>query len=231
MSKKYKLKKFNIHEILQDKFYSKESSSLEKLLRAPFSRNCKLKTYNEYKDINFSLSLKNLKSKKTKKDPMSDAIPNISELNESIISLFHKTNYLKNKAKEKFEENKELNDFFYTRFKKFRELEKEKEKKGLTKKNNSAHINPQSFKVFDDLVNKYKERDGILYTKEIFDNKDLYKVTPIVANDEDTIRYFYLYNYDKYAQKTNLNYRDLYKGKPMKKIDKKDTFNHKEKNL
>ena len=147
MSKKYKLKKFNIHKILQEKFYSKESSSLEKLLRAPYSRNCKLKSYNEYKDINFSLSLKNLKPKK---DPMSDAIPNISELNESIISLFHKTNYLKNKAKEKLEENKELNDFFYTKFKKFRELEKEKEKKNVKKKNNSAHINHQSFKVFDD---------------------------------------------------------------------------------
>lgn len=226
MSKKCGFRKFNIHKILQDKFYSKESSSLEKLLHIPSSRNCKLKTYNQYKDINFSLSLKNLKHKKMKKDPMLNynAIPNILELNESIISLFHKTNYLKNKAKEKSEENKELNDFFYTRFKKFRELEKEKEKKNLTKKNNSAHINPQSFRVFDDLVNKYKERDGILYTKDIFDNKDLYKVTPIVAKDEDTIRYFYLYNYDKYAQKTNLNYRDLYKGKPMKKIDKKETI-------
>jgi len=226
MSKKYKFKKSNIHKILHDHFYSKESGSLEKLLHVPSSRNFKLKTYNEYKDFNFSLSLKNIKNKKTQKDSTLnfDNNPNILELNESIIGLFHKTTYLKNKAKEKFEENKELNDFFYKRFKKFRELEKEKEKKNLTKKNNSAHINPQSFRVFDDLVNKYKERDGILYTKDMFDNKDLYKETPIVANDADKMRYFYLYNYDEYAQKTNLNYRDLFKGKSIKKIDRKETI-------
>lgn len=230
MLKNEKFKKSNIHKILHKKMYAKESYILEKLLRPTSSRNVKLKTYNEDKDIYFSLSQNNLETKKTAKNSLSKISPHPSmlELNESIINLFHKTNYLKIHSKELLEQNKEMNKVFFNRFQKFLKLEKEKEKNFLIKRNNSTNINPQSFSVFNDLVNKYKERDGILYTKEMFNDKDLYRETPILSKNEDKIQYFYMYNYDKYSQKTNINYKNLFKGKPIKKQKKFKTikFNH-----
>ena len=68
MLKNEKSKKPNIHKILHKKMYAKESYILEKLLRPTSSRNVKLKTYNEDKDIYFSLSQNNLETKKTAKN-------------------------------------------------------------------------------------------------------------------------------------------------------------------
>lgn len=224
MSKDAKTPKSNIRKIIHQKLYTKDSYNIEHLLRPPASRNAKLKIYNEKRDVNFSSPPKNIENKNVVDDSLTKIRRNqdISEINESIINLFHKTNYIKNKATKKLEENKEMNQVFFNRFQKFRKLEKEKAKTFYIKRNNSTNINPQSFSVFNDLVNKYKKRDGVLYTKEMFNNKDLYRETPIVTRDGDKILYFYIYNYDKFSRKTNINYDDLFKGKPIKKQIKKE---------
>ena len=223
MSHFKKIKRHNIQDILKRKLYVKDSFSLEKLLRASSSRNFRLRLYKENKEQNF-LSNNNYDIKKVAKN--SDTIINskqsVLDLNESIINLFSKADYFKSQSKEKYEECKKLNQIFYKGFLIFNKIQKEKEKKLIKKRNNSANIKPQNFNFLDDIIKKYKERDGIIYSKELFNNKDIYAETPIVATDKDRIRYYYLYNYNKYAKKTNLNVKNILKGKKILKSKNKE---------
>ena len=223
MSHFKKIKRHNIQDILKRKLYVKDSFSLEKLLRASSSRNFRLRLYKENKEQNF-LSNNNYDIKKPAKN--SETIINskqsVLDLNESIINLFNKADYFKSQSKEKYEECKKLNQIFYKGFQKFNKIQKEKEKKFIKKRNNSAIVKPQNFNFLDDIIKKYKERDGIIYSKELFNNKDIYAETPIVATDKDRIRYYYLYNYNKYAKKTNLNVKNILKGKKILKSKNKE---------
>jgi hypothetical protein len=136
---------------------------------------------------------------------------NLKEANDSIIKLFHKANYLQNKNKRNFEQKKEINEIFSKKFNNMKKYEKEIEKMDISKNNSAIKFN-QSFSIFNHIVKKYKERDGILYTKDLL-KKDVLLETPIVSNKENKMKKYYIYNYDKYVKKTNLNNSEIIKTK------------------
>lgn len=129
---------------------------------------------------------------------------NFKQLNESLIKLLNKAYYLQNKTKKNYEQKKELNDIFLKGFYNMKKLEKIKLKIDIRRNNSAIMYNP-NFYIFNEIVNKYKKRDGIVYTKDLYD-KDIFQETPIVANNEEKIKNFFVYYYDKYAKKTNVIY-------------------------
>ena len=129
---------------------------------------------------------------------------NFKQLNESLIKLLNKAYYLQNKTKKNYEQKKELNDIFLKGFYNMKKLEKIKLKIDIRRNNSAIMYNP-NFYIFNEIVNKYKKRDGIVYTKDLYD-KDIFQEIPIVANNEEKIKNFFVYYYDKYAKKTNVIY-------------------------
>ena len=59
------------------------------------------------------------------------------------------------------------------------------------KRNKSSITNNLKYNIFNGLVNKYKKRDGILYTKDLFE-KDIFRETPITMSSRDKIKNFYI---------------------------------------
>ena len=221
MSKKNKKINFNINinNIFKKKLFSKESFIIEKLLKPSTSRNIKFRIFRENNNSGFIPKKENHKNKIIQDENSKIFLPSekLIHLNESIIKSFQEMCYLQNKAKEQYESDKKLDDFFFKRYKNYLKQEKVKAKKINTKRNKSASINFQKNGIFDELLDKYKKRDGILYTKEIYNDKDLFQETPILSKNEEKMKFFYIYNYDKYANKTNLNYKDILKSKKIEK--------------
>ena len=230
MSKKNDdVKHKNIRKILKNQMYIKESYSLEKLLRLRTPKSSYLKMYiknenykyipNPKKEKNKNKLNESLNKIKQKKD--------IIKLNQSVIKLFNKTNYLHKKAKELYEENKDFNDIFYKKFKTMRKLEKEKIDRALLKRNYSANINIENIGIFDNnLINKYKQKLGKEFINEFRMDKDIYQVTPIVSKNSDDMKFFYIYNYDKYVEKTNRNYPVILSGKLKNIISNDDKIKY-----
>lgn len=222
MLKSIKLKKINIHKLLKEDLYIKKESPLKKLLGVNKSRNIRMKIYRK---LNFIASKKAVIDKEYsyKKGKNSSNIEykkeNFKELNESLINLFHKANYSYNNAKKNFEQKKEVSDIFSKSLKDIKKFEKDKMRMYI-KRNNSAIKFNQSFSIFNEVVNKYKERGGFLYTKDLF-KRDVLQETPIVSNNENNMKKFYIYNYDKYVKKTNLNNSEILKTKTKNKLNKK----------
>ena len=216
MSKKNKKINFNIDK---KKLFSKESFIIEKLLKPSTSRNIKFRIFRENNNSGFIPKKENQKNKNIQYEDPKIFLPSekLIHLNESIIKSLQEMCYLQNKAKEQYESDKKLDDFFFKRYKNYLKQEKVKAKKINTKRNKSASINFQKNEIFDELLDKYKKRDGILYTKEIYNDKDLFQETPILSKNEEKMKFFYIYNYDKYANKTNLNYKDILKNKEIEK--------------
>ena len=220
------IKKISINKLLEEDLYLRKSISLKKLLESNPSRNIIMRIYRKQKDSFYKQALINKENSNKKNNRYNNNFSksqNIIDLNESIIQLFHKTYYLQNKAKKNFEQKKETNDIFEKRLNNMKKFEKEREKFEKKASNSAIKFN-QSFDIFKDVIKKYKERDGILYKKDLF-KKDVFKETPIVANDQDNINKFYVYNYNKYAKKTHLH-DDIDEPKPKKKSKK-----NKKKNL
>ena len=77
------------------------------------------------------------------------------------------------------------------------------ESSNYMKRNNSAIIKPINFDVFKNITDIYKNKFGIIYNKEMF-YKDIYKATPIVIKRVNNFKNFYIYNFNKYSDKTKL---------------------------
>ena len=224
-----KIQKQSINKLLEEDLYIRKSLSLKRLLEANASRNMIMRIYRKQKDDFYkkaSISKDNSNKKNNRYNNNLSNSQNLKELNESIIQLFHKTYYLQNKAKKNFEQKKETNDLFSKRLNNMKKFEKEKEKMVIKPNNSDIKFN-QSFDIFKDLLKKYKERDGILYKKDLF-KKDVFQETPVVSNDQDNIKKFYIYNYNKYVKKSNLNNDNNKSKQKIKKKSKKKTKNQNE---
>ena len=223
---KKKPKTPNFQKILKAKLYSNISNNLKKVLPSKSTKDIKLKLYRESIITNTIPKVTTYKKEK-EKNLSSSTKPKILELNESMLNLFNEAGNITTKIKEHLESNKEINTLFFKRFKNYQKYEKLNAKKLMKKTNNSASINPNNFSVFDELVQKYKKRDGVLFTKEIFENKDILKETPILCSHEDRIRNFYVFNYDEYKKKSNLSLANVYKGiESTYKKKKKNNINY-----
>ena len=226
-----KIQKQSINKLLEEDLYIRKSLSLKRLLEANASRNMIMRIYRKqkddfYKKAAISKDNSNKKNNRYNNNTNLSNSQNLKELNESIIQLFHKTYYLQNKAKKNFEQKKETNDLFSKRLNNMKKFEKEKEKMVIKPNNSDIKFN-QSFDIFKDLLKKYKERDGILYKKDLF-KKDVFQETPVVSNDQDNIKKFYIYNYNKYVKKSNLNNDNNKSKQKIKKKSKKKTKNQNE---
>ena len=224
-----KIQKQSINKLLEEDLYIRKSLSLKRLLEANASRNMIMRIYRKQKDDFYkkaSISKDNSNKKNNRYNNNLSNSQNLKELNESIIQLFHKTYYLQNRAKKNFEQKKETNDLFSKRLNNMKKFEKEKEKMVIKPNNSDIKFN-QSFDIFKDLLKKYKERDGILYKKDLF-KKDVFQETPVVSNDQDSIKKFYIYNYNKYVKKSNLNNDNNKSKQKIKKKSKKKTKNQNE---
>ena len=226
-----KIQKQSINKLLEEDLYIRKSLSLKRLLEANASRNMIMRIYRKqkddfYKKASISKDNSNKKNNRYNNNTNLSNSQNLKELNESIIQLFHKTYYLQNKAKKNFEQKKETNDLFSKRLNNMKKFEKEKEKMVIKPNNSDIKFN-QSFDIFKDLLKKYKERDGILYKKDLF-QKDVFQETPVVSNDQDNIKKFYIYNYNKYVKKSNLNNDNNKPKQKIKKKSKKKTKNQNE---
>ena len=224
-----KMQKQSINKLLEEDLYIRKSLSLKRLLEANASRNMIMRIYRKQKDDFYkkaAISKDNSNKKNNRYNNNLSNSQNLKELNESIIQLFHKTYYLQNKAKKNFEQKKETNDLFSKRLNNMKKFEKEKEKMVIKPNNSDIKFN-QSFDIFKDLLKKYKERDGILYKKDLF-KKDVFQETPVVSNDQDNIKKFYIYNYNKYVKKSNLNNDNNKSKQKIKKKSKKKTKNQNE---
>ena len=226
-----KIQKQSINKLLEEDLYIRKSLSLKRLLEANASRNMIMRIYRKqkddfYKKAAISKDNSNKKNNRYNNNTNLSNSQNLKELNESIIQLFHKTYYLQNKAKKNFEQKKETNDLFSKRLNNMKKFEKEKEKMVIKPNNSDIKFN-QSFDIFKDLLKKYKERDGILYKKDLF-QKDVFQETPVVSNDQDNIKKFYIYNYNKYVKKSNLNNDNNKSKQKIKKKSKKKTKNQNE---
>ena len=219
-----------IHKLLEEDLYVRKSLSLKKLLGLNTSRNIKMRIFRKQKDTDFKKVVKENKKKEidfsvyvgTKKQYLND-------LNESIINLFHQTYHSQNKAKKNYEQKKIGNDLFIKRLNNMKKFEIEKAKLDIKSSNSGISFN-QNLNLFNDLVNQYKVRDGVSYSKDIF-KKDIYQETPILANDRDKIINYYICNYDKYLKKTNIdnNEKSEIKKKNKNKSKKKNKNKKKEK--
>ena len=219
-----------IHKLLEEDLYVRKSLSLKKLLGLNTSRNIKMRIFRKQKDTDFKKVVKENKKKEidfsvyvgTKKQFLND-------LNESIINLFHQTYHSQNKAKKNYEQKKIGNDLFIKRLNNMKKFEIEKAKLDIKSSNSGISFN-QNLNLFNDLVNQYKVRDGVSYSKDIF-KKDIYQETPILANDRDKIINYYICNYDKYLKKTNIdnNEKSEIKKKNKNKSKKKNKNKKKEK--
>ena len=226
-----KIQKQSINKLLEEDLYIRKSLSLKRLLEANASRNMIMRIYRKqkddfYKKASISKDNSNKKNNRYNNNTNLSNSQNLKELNESIIQLFHKTYYLQNRAKKNFEQKKETNDLFSKRLNNMKKFEKEKEKMVIKPNNSDIKFN-QSFDIFKDLLKKYKERDGILYKKDLF-KKDVFQETPVVSNDQDNIKKFYIYNYNKYVKKSNLNNDNNKSKQKIKKKSKKKTKNQNE---
>ena len=226
-----KIQKQSINKLLEEDLYIRKSLSLKRLLEANASRNMIMRIYRKqkddfYKKASISKDNSNKKNNRYNNNTNLSNSQNLKELNESIIQLFHKTYYLQNKAKKNFEQKKETNDLFSKRLNNMKKFEKEKEKMVIKPNNSDIKFN-QSLDIFKDLLKKYKERDGILYKKDLF-KKDVFQETPVVSNDQDNIKKFYIYNYNKYVKKSNLNNDNNKPKQKIKKKSKKKTKNQNE---
>ena len=226
-----KIQKQSINKLLEEDLYIRKSLSLKRLLEANASRNMIMRIYRKqkddfYKKAAISKDNSNKKNNRYNNNTNLSNSQNLKELNESIILLFHKTYYLQNRAKKNFEQKKETNDLFSKRLNNMKKFEKEKEKMVIKPNNSDIKFN-QSFDIFKDLLKKYKERDGILYKKDLF-KKDVFQETPVVSNDQDNIKKFYIYNYNKYVKKSNLNNDNNKSKQKIKKKSKKKTKNQNE---
>ena len=219
-----------IHKLLEEDLYVRKSLSLKKLLGLNTSRNIKMRIFRKQKDTDFKKVVKENKKKEidfsvyvgTKKQYLND-------LNESIINLFHQTYHSQNKAKKNYEQKKIGNDLFIKRLNNMKKFEIEKAKLDIKSSNSGISFN-QNLNLFNDLVNQYKVRDGVSYSKDIF-KKDIYQETPILANDRDKIINYYICNYDKYLKKTNIdnNEKSEIKKKNKNKSKKKNKNKNKKK--
>ena len=219
-----------IHKLLEEDLYVRKSLSLKKLLGLNTSRNIKMRIFRKQKDTDFKKVVKENKKKEidfsvyvgTKKQFLND-------LNESIINLFHQTYHSQNKAKKNYEQKKIGNDLFIKRLNNMKKFEIEKAKLDIKSSNSGISFN-QNLNLFNDLVNQYKVRDGVSYSKDIF-KKDIYQETPILANDRDKIINYYICNYDKYLKKTNIdnNEKSEIKKKNKNKSKKKNKNKNKKK--
>ena len=216
-----------IHKLLEEDLYVRKSLSLKKLLGLNTSRNIKMRIFRKQKDTDFKKVVKENKKKEidfsvyvgTKKQYLND-------LNESIINLFHQTYHSQNKAKKNYEQKKIGNDLFIKRLNNMKKFEIEKAKLDIKSSNSGISFN-QNLNLFNDLVNQYKVRDGVSYSKDIF-KKDIYQETPILANDRDKIINYYICNYDKYLKKTNIDNNE--KSEIKKKNKNKSKKKNKNKN-
>ena len=160
-----------MQKLFKRKLYEKDSYSLEKLFHIPSSRNCRLKVYYESQKQNHLSNISYNKKKVIRKpERIFDLKHNILEVNQSIINLLSKADSFKNKSKAQYEKCKKENELFY---KQFQKLNKLKNGKKFLKKNNSVNLFPQNSNFFDEIMRKYKEKKGISYSKELFDNKDI----------------------------------------------------------
>ena len=219
-----------IHKLLEEDLYVRKSLSLKKLLGLNTSRNIKMRIFRKQKDTDFKKVVKENKKKEidfsvyvgTKKQYLND-------LNESIINLFHQTYHSQNKAKKNYKQKKIGNDLFIKRLNNMKKFEIEKAKLDIKSSNSGISFN-QNLNLFNDLVNQYKVRDGVSYSKDIF-KKDIYQETPILANDRDKIINYYICNYDKYLKKTNIdnNEKSEIKKKNKNKSKKKNKNKNKKK--
>ena len=109
MSKFIKMQKLSLHKLLKEDLYIKRASPLKELLGFNTSRNIKMKIF---KILNNTTSKKAVINKENyyKKSNLSSFSEykkkNLKELNESIINLFNKINYLQYKDKKIFEPKK-----------------------------------------------------------------------------------------------------------------------------
>ena len=219
-----------IQKLLEEDLYVRKSLSLKKLLGLNTSRNIKMRIFRKQKDTDFKKVVGENKKKEidfsvyvgTKKQYLND-------LNESIINLFHQTYHSQNKAKKNYEQKKIGNDLFIKRLNNMKKFEIEKAKLDIKSSNSGISFN-QNLNLFNDLVNQYKVRDGVSYSKDIF-KKDIYQETPILANDRDKIINYYICNYDKYLKKTNIdnNEKSEIKKKNKNKSKKKNKNKNKKK--
>ena len=217
-----------IHKLLEEDLYVRKSLSLKKLLGLNTSRNIKMRIFRKQKDTDFKKVVKENKKKEidfsvyvgTKKQYLND-------LNESIINLFHQTYHSQNKAKKNYEQKKIGNDLFIKRLNNMKKFEIEKAKLDIKSSNSGISFN-QNLNLFNDLVNQYKVRDGVFYSKDIF-KKDIYQETPILANDRDKIINYYICNYDKYLKKTNIDNNEKSEIKKKNKSKKKNKNKNKKK--
>ena len=218
-----------IHKLLEEDLYVRKSLSLKKLLGLNTSRNIKMRIFRKQKDTDFKKVVKENKKKEidfsvyvgTKKQYLND-------LNESIINLFHQTYHSQNKAKKNYEQKKIGNDLFIKRLNNMKKFEIEKAKLDIKSSNSGISFN-QNLNLFNDLVNQYKVRDGVSYSKDIF-KKDIYQETPILANDRDKIINYYICNYNKYLKKTNIDNNEKSEIKKKNKNKSKKKNKNKNKN-
>ena len=202
MSHSLKIQKPTIHKLLKKDLYIKKAFPIKKLLGLNPSRTIRMRIFNNQKETSYKedLDKENFNKKSQHSSTIEYNKDNLKEVNDSIIKLIHKANYLQNKTKRNYEEKKESNILFSKRLNNMKKYEKEIEKMDISKSNSAIKFN-QSFGIFNNIVKKYKERDGILYTKDLF-KRDIFQETPIVSNNENKMKKYYIYNYDKYVKKT-----------------------------
>jgi len=221
MSHSLKIQKPTIHKLLKKDLYIKKAFPIKKLLGLNPSRTIRMRIFNNQKETSYkeNLDKENFNKKSQHSSTIEYNKDNLKEVNDSIIKLIHKANYLQNKTKRNYEEKKESNILFSKRLNNMKKYEKEIEKMDISKSNSAIKFN-QSFSIFNNIVKKYKERDGILYTKDLF-KRDIFQETPIVSNNENKMKKYYIYNYDKYVKKTNRNNSEILKTKTKNKLYKK----------
>ena len=201
--KKSSKKLSNSYILKKDLFYN-NLFQLEKALNSTINLKSNLKIYSP-NDINKKFSkpiqllrkrIKSCQRRKTEKSKL-------QLLNESIISIFHNADNSLDKSMQLFNQTKKENDLFLAKLKYLQRIRE----KISRKKNNSATLKPIDFSIFGDLTNKYRKKN-ILITNQMFKNKDLYKSTPLLLKNKREMEFFYLFNHDKYSNKTNRNSMD-----------------------
>ena len=185
------------------RIYSDKNNPSNKLTLTTPWKNYRFRIYRENK--NYDDNNKTTKSKDKNYETLSkiNSKNDAQEINNSIINIFQKAkNFKREMDKLKKENNDDIKKSFSKRLKNFLKLKKD-ESSNYMKRNNSAIIKPINFDVFKNITDIYKNKFGIIYNKEMF-YKDIYKATPIVIKRVNNFKNFYIYNFNKYSEKTKL---------------------------
>ena len=114
MSNSLKIPKPSINKLLNKDIFIKRTFPIKKLLGLNPSRTIRLRIFHNKKDTSYKedLDKENFNKKSDHSSTIEYKNENLKEVNDSIIKLIHKANYLQNKTEKNFKQKKEVNEIF-----------------------------------------------------------------------------------------------------------------------